>query len=78
MEMQIVTPHWGENLGFGSLDTGDGQDLHLNSVTQKGEGRRDPCGLRNEMWNYLPKTNKVMKVPPSMMMGSWMGSDFHE
>jgi hypothetical protein len=28
------------------------------------------------MWNYLPKTNKVMKVPPSMMMSSWMGSDF--
>ena len=28
------------------------------------------------MWNYLPKTNKVMKIPPSMMMGSWMGSDF--
>ena len=32
--------------------------------------------IGNEMWNYLPKTNKVMKVPPSMMMGSWMGSDF--
>jgi len=30
----------------------------------------------NEMWNYLPKTDKVMKIPPSMMMGSWMGSDF--
>jgi len=28
------------------------------------------------MWNYLPKINKVIKVPPSMMMGSWMGSDF--
>ena len=32
--------------------------------------------IKNEMWNYLPKTNKVMKIPPSMMMGSWMGSDF--
>jgi outer membrane lipoprotein-sorting protein len=32
--------------------------------------------IGNEMWNYLPKTHKVMKVPPSMMMGSWMGSDF--
>ncbi len=32
--------------------------------------------IENEMWNFLPKTNKVMKVPPSMMMGSWMGSDF--
>ena len=32
--------------------------------------------LGNEMWNFLPKTDKVMKIPPSMMMGSWMGSDF--
>ena len=29
-----------------------------------------------EMWNYFPKINKVIKVPPSMMMGAWMGSDF--
>lgn len=32
--------------------------------------------LDKEMWNYLPKIDKVIKVPPSMMMGSWMGSDF--
>jgi len=28
------------------------------------------------MWNYFPKINKVIKIPASMMMGSWMGSDF--
>ena len=32
--------------------------------------------LDMEMWNFLPKINRVIKVPPSMMMGSWMGSDF--
>jgi outer membrane lipoprotein-sorting protein len=32
--------------------------------------------IKNEMWNFLPKTNKVIKIPPSLMMGSWMGSDF--
>ena len=29
-----------------------------------------------QMWNFFPRINKVIKVPPSMMMGSWMGSDF--
>ena len=29
-----------------------------------------------ELWNFFPKINKVIKIPPSMMMGSWMGSDF--
>ena len=28
------------------------------------------------IWNYLPKINRVTKIPPSMMMGSWMGSHF--
>lgn len=32
--------------------------------------------LDTEMWNYFPKVNKTIKVPPSMMMSSWMGSDF--
>ncbi|MBN2646004.1 MAG: outer membrane lipoprotein-sorting protein [Desulfuromonadaceae bacterium] len=30
--------------------------------------------LDNEVWNYLPKVDRVIKVPSSMMGGSWMGS----
>jgi len=30
----------------------------------------------NEIWNWQPKIEKVIKLPPSMMMQSWMGSDF--
>ena len=32
--------------------------------------------IGSEMWNYLPRVNKVIKIPPSMMMSAWMGSDF--
>ncbi|MFQ5752196.1 MAG: outer membrane lipoprotein-sorting protein, partial [bacterium] len=32
--------------------------------------------IKKEMWNYIPKINRVIKIPPSMMMQSWMGSDF--
>lgn len=32
--------------------------------------------IGNEMWNYLPSIEKIIKVPPSMMMAAWMGSDF--
>ncbi len=28
------------------------------------------------LWMYIPATEKVTKIPPSMMHGSWMGSDF--
>jgi len=30
----------------------------------------------NEVWNWLPSVRKVIKIPPSMMLQSWMGSDF--
>lgn len=29
-----------------------------------------------EMWSFNPKINRVIKLPPSMMSQSWMGSDF--
>lgn len=32
--------------------------------------------LGRDMWTYNPKINRVVKLPPSMMSQSWMGSDF--
>ncbi len=29
-----------------------------------------------QMWNYLPKTEQVVRIPTSLMLQSWMGSDF--
>jgi hypothetical protein len=29
-----------------------------------------------EMWNWVPSIERMIKIPPSMMMQSWMGSDF--
>jgi len=28
------------------------------------------------LWNYLPRIARTIRIPPSMMMSSWMGSDF--
>jgi outer membrane lipoprotein-sorting protein len=30
----------------------------------------------NDIWYYLPKTRRTVKIPSSMTMTSWMGSDF--
>ena len=32
--------------------------------------------IASEMWNYLPSVERVVKIPPSMMLQPWMGSDF--
>jgi len=31
---------------------------------------------KQEVWNYLPSIQRTIKIPPSMMLQSWMGSDF--
>jgi hypothetical protein len=31
---------------------------------------------KKEVWNWIPSLEKVIKLPPSMMSQSWMGTDF--
>ena len=75
IEMEIVTPHWQRTMVM------DGWTIGMDKTFIRIEEPKKEKGvatlrIENEMWNYLPKTNKVMKIPPSMMMSSWMGSDF--
>lgn len=32
--------------------------------------------IGSSMWNYLPQVERTIKIPPSMMLQPWMGSDF--
>lgn len=75
MEMKIQTPNWSRTLKMKIWTEGiDKTFVHI-TYPKKDAGI---ATLRNktEMWNFFPKISKVMKVPPSMMMSSWMGSDF--
>jgi outer membrane lipoprotein-sorting protein len=75
LEMEIVTPHWQRTLAMNGWTIGMDKTF-IRITSPKKEQGVSTLRIRNEMWNYLPKTNKVIKVPPSMMMSSWMGSDF--
>ena len=32
--------------------------------------------VRGNLWMYLPRLERDIKIPPAMMLNSWMGSDF--
>ena len=32
--------------------------------------------LHPNLWMYVPRVERTMRIPPSMMLSSWMGSDF--
>lgn len=75
MEMTIETPNWKRTLIMGMWTEGLDKTMIriLSPAKDKGVAT---LRVNTEMWNFFPKINKVMKVPPSMMMSSWMGSDF--
>lgn len=75
MEMRIETPDWQRTLRLEAWTEGL-EKTFVHILSPKKEAGTATLRMDNEMWNYFPKINKVMKVPPSMMMSSWMGSDF--
>lgn len=75
VEMEITTPQWTRTLKMKAWSSGMDKTF-IRIMEPKKETGIATLRIGNEMWNFLPNTNKVIKIPPSMMMGSWMGSDF--
>jgi len=75
VEMEVITPNWQRTLRLRLWSRGM-KDTFIRILEPKKEEGFATLRIRDEMWNFLPKGDKVMKIPPSMMMSSWMGSDF--
>lgn len=74
MSMHIVTEHWERTLTMETWSLGRDKTFIrvLSPARQAGSAT---LRIGSEMWNYLPNTNSTVRIPPSMMTGSWMGSD---
>lgn len=75
IEMEIQTPYWKRTLRM-NMWTQDMDKTFIRIISPKKEKGVATLRIKNEMWNFLPRAHKVIKIPPSMMMSSWMGSDF--
>jgi len=75
LEMIIETPHWKRTLRMKAWSKGTDHTF-IRIIRPKKEQGVGTLRIGSVMWNYLPKIGKVIKVPPSMMMSAWMGSDF--
>ncbi len=75
MTMIVETPQYQRTMEMESSSMGT-EKAFIRILAPRKDRGISTLKLDMEMWNYLPKINKVIKVPPSMMMGSWMGSDF--
>ena len=75
VEMVIHRPAWERRMRMLGWTKGTDKSLIRITAPAKDEGNGT---LKNgsDMWTYNPKINRVIKLPPSMMSQSWMGSDF--
>ena len=75
IKMTIVRPEWTREMTMKSWALGD--DYSLTLVTGPARDKGTAFLKRGkEIWNWQPTIDRVIKLPPSMMMQSWMGSDF--
>ena len=74
-EMTVITPRWTRTLKLRFwMDRPERTLIRiLSPPKEQGIGS---LRIQAEMWNYLPKVARIIKIPPSMMLQSWMGSDF--
>jgi outer membrane lipoprotein-sorting protein len=74
-EMTISTPRWQRTLALRVWMERPRRSLVriLAPAKEKGIGS---LRMGAEMWNYLPNVERTIKIPPSMMLQPWMGSDF--
>jgi outer membrane lipoprotein-sorting protein len=73
--MTIHRPDWERKMTIKAWTRGKTDSLFYIQSPPKDHGNGTLKKSR-EMWMYNPKINRVIKVPPSMMSQSWMGSDF--
>jgi len=71
--MHVVTGFWERKLTMEMW--GEGRERFF-AVIRAPKKERGTATLKrdDEMWNYLPKIDRLIKVPASLMGDSWMGS----
>jgi len=75
VSMTIIKTDWSRTIGMKmwSLEP----DFAIIYITEPARDKGTVTLKRKkEVWNWIPTAQKVIKIPPSMMLQSWMGSDF--
>ncbi len=75
MTITTVRPKWTRSMKLKVWTKGTEYALLLLQAPAKDKGVAY-LKRKNEVWNWLPTLERTIKLPPSMMGESWMGTDF--
>lgn len=73
--MRVESEYWTRTLELEAwMDRPDHTLIRIHAP--KKEAGIGSLRIGDAMWNYLPKVDRTIKIPPSMMLQPWMGSNF--
>jgi outer membrane lipoprotein-sorting protein len=74
-DMTIATPTWARTLSLLVTMDRPGKSFLRVAAPAKDAGIAS-LRIGTEMWNYIPAIERTVKIPPSLMLQPWLGSDF--
>jgi len=74
-ELTVVRPRTERSLRMKVWTSGKEKALVLVEEPAREKGTAT-LKVDKNLWNYMPKIKKTVRIPPSMMLAPWMGSDF--
>ena len=73
--IKIIRPTWSREMNMKAWTKGDDYSMILVNSPAKEKGTAFLKRIK-EVWNWIPSIERTIKLPPSMMSQSWMGTDF--
>ena len=70
--MQVKTKRYERTMTMNAWSRGE-QDSLIRIVAPAKDAGTTTLKVGDDMWNYIPKIDRTMKIPPGMMSGAWMG-----
>lgn len=75
MSMHVKTERWERTITMTGWSLEKDYSL-VRILSPKKEAGTATLKFKSDIYNYLPKTDRTIKITSGMMMGSWMGSHF--
>jgi outer membrane lipoprotein-sorting protein len=77
-KMTIISPRLASErvVAFENWDDRPGKRSFIHIESPAKDAGTTFLKLHPNLWMYIPRVERTMRIPPSMMLQSWMGSDF--
>ena len=74
--MRVETPALQRDIRMDSWDDRPNNSFFIRILSPKKDRGTTFLKVGPNLWMYIPKLERDIRIPPSMMLSSWMGSDF--